>query len=111
MFMIRYSSVHPRSTRADCGGNHAHIRTCTCPYRLTSFPILILIALYERQAQRTGALTFYETVSAAAEKVIDTLPRGLKRLCEFLLMLGSVGQGKTAGINVGAFHTQRCSKG
>lgn len=50
--------------------------------RLTSFPILLTIAAYERQAKRTGALTFYETVSAAAEKVFDTLPRGLKRLCK-----------------------------
>ena len=49
--------------------------------RATSFPILLLIAMYERQAKQTGALTFYETVSAAAEKVFDTLPRGLKRMC------------------------------
>lgn len=51
--------------------------------RLTSFPILLLIAAYERQAKRTGSLTFYETVSAAAEKVLDTLPRSLKRLSLF----------------------------
>lgn len=48
--------------------------------RLTSFPILIIIALYERQAKRSGSITFYETISAAAERVLDTLPRGLKRL-------------------------------
>ncbi|RPD64222.1 hypothetical protein L226DRAFT_460344 [Lentinus tigrinus ALCF2SS1-7] len=51
--------------------------------RLTSFPILLCIALYERQAKRSGAFTFYETVSAAAEKIFDTLPRHLKRLTFF----------------------------
>ncbi|KAI0708832.1 hypothetical protein C8T65DRAFT_718427 [Cerioporus squamosus] len=51
--------------------------------RLTSFPILLFIALYERQAKRSGAFTFYETVSAAAEKIFDTLPRHLKRLTFF----------------------------
>ncbi|KAI0705213.1 hypothetical protein BC835DRAFT_1314998 [Cytidiella melzeri] len=57
--------------------------------RVTSFPLLLLIALYERQAKRSGALTFYETVSAAAEKVIDTLPRGLKRLSLFEGLAGA----------------------
>ncbi|KAI0073518.1 hypothetical protein K474DRAFT_1686181 [Panus rudis PR-1116 ss-1] len=58
--------------------------------RLTSFPILLLIAWYERQAKESGAITFYETVSAAAEKVFDTLPRQLKRLSLFDgLMAGS----------------------
>ncbi|GBE86440.1 predicted protein [Sparassis crispa] len=51
--------------------------------RLTSFPVLLLIAWYERQAKRSGSFTFYETVSAAAEKVFDTLPRHLKRLTFF----------------------------
>ncbi|EJF64109.1 hypothetical protein DICSQDRAFT_100749 [Dichomitus squalens LYAD-421 SS1] len=51
--------------------------------RLTSFPILICIAIYERQAKQTGTFTFYETVSAAAEKLFDTLPRHLKRLTLF----------------------------
>ena len=49
--------------------------------RLTSFPVLLLIAAYERQAKSSGALTFYETVSSVAEKVLDTLPRSLKRMC------------------------------
>ena len=49
-----------------------------------NFPILLLIAVYERQAKQAGAVTFYETVSSAAEKVFDTLPRGLKRLSELL---------------------------
>ncbi|KIP03001.1 hypothetical protein PHLGIDRAFT_16153 [Phlebiopsis gigantea 11061_1 CR5-6] len=48
--------------------------------RLTSFPVLLLIAVYERQAKSSGALTFYETVSSVAEKVMDTLPRSLKRM-------------------------------
>lgn len=52
-------------------------------YSVTSFPILLIIAWYERQAKRIGSITFYETVSAAAEKVFDTLPRSLKRLSMF----------------------------
>lgn len=51
--------------------------------RLTSFPILLSIAVYERQAKQSGAFTFYETVSAAAEKIFDTLPRQLKRLSTY----------------------------
>ncbi|KAI0629114.1 hypothetical protein C8Q77DRAFT_1161302 [Trametes polyzona] len=51
--------------------------------RLTSFPILLGIAWYERQAKSSGSFTFYETVSAAAEKIFDTLPRHLKRLTFF----------------------------
>lgn len=58
--------------------------------RVTSFPILLLIAGYERQAKRTGAITFYDTITAAAEKVLDTLPRSLKRMTLFEgLMAGS----------------------
>ncbi|KAL4248089.1 Transient receptor potential calcium channel [Abortiporus biennis] len=58
--------------------------------RSTSFPILLFIALYERQAKKSGATNFYETVSYAAEKLYDTLPRGLKRLALFDgLMTGS----------------------
>ena len=49
-------------------------------YRLTSFPILLFIAWYERQAKRNGTSSFYETMSTAAEKVFDTLPRQIKRL-------------------------------
>lgn len=48
--------------------------------RLTSFPILLVIAWYERQAKQAGSSGFYNTMSAAAEKVYDTLPRQLKRL-------------------------------
>ncbi|KAI0372690.1 hypothetical protein BV20DRAFT_1050569 [Pilatotrama ljubarskyi] len=51
--------------------------------RLTSFPILLGIAWYERQAKLSGSYTFYETVSSAAEKLFDTLPRHFKRLTLF----------------------------
>ncbi len=48
--------------------------------RMTSFPVLLLIAAYERQVKRIGAVTFNETVSAATERMFETLPRALKRL-------------------------------
>ena len=50
--------------------------------RLTSFPILLLIAWYERQSKYYGSSSFYDTVREAAEKVYDTLPRQIKRLSE-----------------------------
>ena len=52
-------------------------------YRLTSFPILLTIAYYERQAKRTQATTFTEAVSATAERVVETLPRSIKRLSTY----------------------------
>ncbi|CCM01811.1 uncharacterized protein FIBRA_03879 [Fibroporia radiculosa] len=51
--------------------------------RLTSFPLLLLIAWYERQAKRSGAFTFYETISSVMDKALDTLPRTLKRMSFF----------------------------
>lgn len=40
-----------------------------------------MIALYEREAMKNGTTGFYETISVAAEKVYDTLPRAFtKRL-------------------------------
>lgn len=48
--------------------------------RATNFPLLLLIAFYERQAKVNGTIGFVETVSAAAERVFDTLPRHLRRL-------------------------------
>ena len=48
--------------------------------RLTSFPILLFIAYYERQAKHIQATTFTETVTATAERVMETLPRSVKRL-------------------------------
>jgi hypothetical protein len=41
-----------------------------------------MIALYERQSKHSGTTTFYDTMSAVAEKILDTLPRQLKRLGE-----------------------------
>ncbi|OCH85496.1 hypothetical protein OBBRIDRAFT_739817 [Obba rivulosa] len=57
--------------------------------RLTNFPILLLISFYERQVHKSGAFTFYETVSSAAEKLFDALPRPLKRLSFFEGLSGS----------------------
>jgi hypothetical protein len=53
--------------------------------RVTSFPILLFISFYERQAKLIGAITFYDTVTHLIEKVFDTLPRALKRMstCSF----------------------------
>lgn len=49
--------------------------------RLTSFPLLLIIAWYERQSKRSGTSNFQDTVGAVAEKIFDTLPRQIKRLC------------------------------
>ncbi|KAJ8095307.1 hypothetical protein PM082_010530 [Marasmius tenuissimus] len=57
--------------------------------RLTSFPILLLIALYERQAKLNGTIGFYDTVSAVGVKFVDTLPRTLKRLSLFEGLAGA----------------------
>ncbi|KAF8892277.1 hypothetical protein BD779DRAFT_1670602 [Infundibulicybe gibba] len=59
--------------------------------RITSFPILLIIALYERQAKKNGTTSLYETLSVAAEKVFDTLPRQLKRMTFFEGLAGSGG--------------------
>lgn len=63
--------------------------------RATNFPILLIIALYERQSKKTGSNGFYETITSAAEKVLDTLPRPLKRMSFFE---GLVGSGSTIDI-------------
>ncbi|KAK0438117.1 hypothetical protein EV421DRAFT_1972863 [Armillaria borealis] len=47
------------------------------------FPILLTIALYERQAKFHGTTGFSETFTVAAEKVYDTLPKKLKWLALF----------------------------
>lgn len=57
--------------------------------RLTSFPVLLSISLYERQAKMAGTIGFYETVAHVAEKVFDTLPRSLKRMTFFEGLAGS----------------------
>ncbi|KAH0836725.1 hypothetical protein J3R83DRAFT_8454 [Lanmaoa asiatica] len=55
---------------------------CLPPCRVTNFPILLVIAWYERESQRRSAsLGFYETITSVFEKVVDTLPRPLKRMC------------------------------
>jgi hypothetical protein len=51
--------------------------------RATSFPILLLIAWYERQSKKSGTSSFYETMSSVAEKLFDTLPRQIKRMSEW----------------------------
>ncbi|KAF8141534.1 hypothetical protein EV363DRAFT_1466458 [Boletus edulis] len=53
------------------------------PCRLTNFPILLVIAWFERQAKKTGSLGFYETISSLLEKVTETVPRSLKRMSLF----------------------------
>jgi hypothetical protein len=55
---------------------------------VTSFPILLLIALYERQSKISGTTNFYDTMGAVVEKLFDTLPRQLKRMSEFILTGG-----------------------
>lgn len=55
--------------------------------RTTNFPLLLLIALYERQAKKAGTTNFYDTVSNMAEKVFDTLPRSLKRMSKYAIAL------------------------
>jgi hypothetical protein len=47
--------------------------------RLTNFPILITIALYERQAKKIGTVGVGETLWATTEQVLETLPRNVKR--------------------------------
>jgi len=56
--------------------------------RITSFPILLSIALYERQSKKSGTTTFYDTMSSVAERVVDTLPRQLKRMTFFEGLVG-----------------------
>ncbi|TDL23602.1 hypothetical protein BD410DRAFT_695500, partial [Rickenella mellea] len=59
--------------------------------RLTSFPILLGIAWYERQAKLSGSTTFYETLTSALERLIETLPRPLKRLSLFDNLFAGTG--------------------
>lgn len=59
----------------------SQLEICTT-LRLTSFPVLLSISLYERQAKMAGTIGFYDTIAHVAEKVIDTLPRSLKRMSE-----------------------------
>jgi len=51
--------------------------------RATNLPILLAVAYYERQSKQTHTSSFAETVAATAERVIDTLPKPLKRISFF----------------------------
>ncbi|KAG9009327.1 hypothetical protein FRB90_008420 [Tulasnella sp. 427] len=48
--------------------------------RVTSLPILLAIAIYERQKVRHRTTTMQETVSVMVERVVERIPRGLRRL-------------------------------
>ncbi|KAJ7504347.1 receptor-activated Ca2+-permeable cation channel [Mycena galericulata] len=43
--------------------------------RTTSFPILLTVSLYERQAKKNGTTNIYETFLVAMEKMLEALPR------------------------------------
>ncbi|KAL5531360.1 hypothetical protein ACEPAG_4237 [Sanghuangporus baumii] len=51
--------------------------------RVTSFPILLFIAYYERKTKHIEATTFSEFVSATTERMMETLPRSIKRMTFF----------------------------
>ncbi|KAJ7898434.1 receptor-activated Ca2+-permeable cation channel [Mycena leptocephala] len=53
--------------------------------RITSFPILLLISLYERQAKKNGTANIYETLTVVTERMLETLPRRFKLLSPFLV--------------------------
>ncbi|EKM81761.1 hypothetical protein AGABI1DRAFT_118839 [Agaricus bisporus var. burnettii JB137-S8] len=57
--------------------------------RVTNLPILLLIAIYERQAKKAGTSSFYDTARYMSEKFIDALPRYLTRLSIFEGLAGS----------------------
>ncbi|KAF7308559.1 hypothetical protein HMN09_00705000 [Mycena chlorophos] len=57
--------------------------------RITSFPILLLITLYERQAKKNGTTTISETLSVITERVVETLPRRFKIFNFFEGLAGS----------------------
>jgi len=55
--------------------------------RLTNFPILLLIAWYERSRKASDASNFYDTITAAIERLYDSLPKGIKRqMCKYLVL-------------------------
>ncbi|KAK7012208.1 hypothetical protein R3P38DRAFT_3019877 [Favolaschia claudopus] len=59
--------------------------------RITSFPILLMISLYERQAKKNGTTNIYETLSVVTERVLETLPRKFKLLNFLEGLAGSDG--------------------
>ncbi|KAF9240653.1 hypothetical protein BU15DRAFT_73884 [Melanogaster broomeanus] len=58
--------------------------------RATNFPILLMIAWYERLAKRNSTVGFYDTIASVLEKVTDALPRTVKRMS---LLEGLAGSG------------------
>ncbi|KAJ7180666.1 hypothetical protein C8R46DRAFT_1070191 [Mycena filopes] len=48
--------------------------------RTTSFPVLLMISLYERQAKKNGTTNIYETLTVVTERMLETLPRRFKLL-------------------------------
>lgn len=63
-------------------GSYVSFQVNVFMIRVTNFPILLLIALYERQTKKAGTTSFYDTLCHMGEKVICVLPRPLTRLCE-----------------------------
>ncbi|KAJ7224298.1 hypothetical protein GGX14DRAFT_351429, partial [Mycena pura] len=59
--------------------------------RLTSFPILLMVTLYERQAKKNGTVTIYETLTVVTERMVETLPRRLNLLNFFEGLAGPGG--------------------
>jgi hypothetical protein len=53
------------------------LRRCSS---LTNFPILLAIAVYERQTRHTRATTFYEACIDLAERAVESLPLPIRRL-------------------------------
>ncbi|KAI0057252.1 hypothetical protein BV25DRAFT_1920347 [Artomyces pyxidatus] len=51
--------------------------------RVTNFPILLVIAFYERQAKKTGTRGVHDTLTATGERFYESLPRQLKRMTFF----------------------------
>ncbi|KAJ6591536.1 hypothetical protein DFH09DRAFT_1244623 [Mycena vulgaris] len=59
--------------------------------RITSFPILLMISLYERQAKKNSTTNIYETLTVVTERMLETLPRRFKLLNFFEGLAGSDG--------------------
>ena len=47
---------------------------------MTSFPILLVIAYYERRVKEAHATTFSETLTVTAERLLENLPKQLRRM-------------------------------
>ncbi|KAJ7765480.1 hypothetical protein DFH07DRAFT_1015251, partial [Mycena maculata] len=57
--------------------------------RVTSFPVLLMISLYERQAKKNGTTNISETLVVMTENMLETLPRRFKLLNFFEGLAGS----------------------